>query len=51
MYNPGKLETYLLKILDEKCNNYILMGDLNSHAEIVGSTTLNPIGKILDDIF
>ena len=49
-YNPGKLETKLFRILDEKCKNYILLGDLNAHAEILGSSSLNQSGKILDDI-
>ena len=49
-YNPGKLEAKLFKTLDEQCNNYILLGDLNAHAEILGSRILNQSGKILDDI-
>ena len=40
----------MFKILEEKCNNYILLGDLNAHAEILGSSSLNQSGKLLDDI-
>ena len=50
-YNPVKLETKLFEILDQKCINYILLGDLNAHAEILGSSVLNQSGKSLDDIF
>ena len=50
-YNPVKLETKLFEILDQKCINYILLGDLNEHAEILGSSVQNQSGKILDDIF